>query len=77
MGRIAGEFADMVVVTSDNPASENPMDIINAVVAGVREKNDQYAMVELRHEGIYYGATLCRPATCWCWPGKATKNRKL
>lgn len=35
MGAIAAELADVVVVTSDNPRSEDPLDIINAVIGGV------------------------------------------
>lgn len=77
MGRIAGANADMVVVTSDNPASENPMDIINAVVAGVREKTNQVATVELRHEGIYYGATLCRPGDVLVLAGKGHEKQEI
>lgn len=34
MGRVASELADVVVVTSDNPRSEDPQAIIDAVVAG-------------------------------------------
>lgn len=35
MGAVAAELADVVVITSDNPRSENPLEIINAVFAGV------------------------------------------
>lgn len=35
MGAVAAEHADLVVVTSDNPRSEDPMAIIDAIVAGV------------------------------------------
>ena len=77
MGRIAGEYADMVVVTSDNPASENPLDIINAVAAGVREKTDQVVTVELRQEGIYYGATLCRPGDVLVLAGKGHEKQEI
>lgn len=35
MGAVAAELADRVVVTSDNPRSEDPMGIINAIVQGV------------------------------------------
>ncbi len=35
MGAVAAELADRVVVTSDNPRSENPLVIINAIVQGV------------------------------------------
>jgi UDP-N-acetylmuramoyl-L-alanyl-D-glutamate--2,6-diaminopimelate ligase len=35
MGRAAAEGADLVVVTSDNPRSEDPVGIIHEVVAGI------------------------------------------
>jgi UDP-N-acetylmuramoyl-L-alanyl-D-glutamate--2,6-diaminopimelate ligase len=34
MGEVVTRLADHVIVTSDNPRSENPRAIINAVVAG-------------------------------------------
>ena len=37
MGQIAAELADMVVVTSDNPRTENPQKILEDVVAGIPE----------------------------------------
>jgi UDP-N-acetylmuramoyl-L-alanyl-D-glutamate--2,6-diaminopimelate ligase len=35
MGRVASELADVAVVTSDNPRSEEPRAIIDAILAGV------------------------------------------
>ena len=35
MGRVASELADLVIVTSDNPRSEDPSAIIEAILAGV------------------------------------------
>jgi UDP-N-acetylmuramoyl-L-alanyl-D-glutamate--2,6-diaminopimelate ligase len=37
MGRAAAEGSDLVVLTSDNPRSEDPLAIINEVLAGIRE----------------------------------------
>jgi UDP-N-acetylmuramoyl-L-alanyl-D-glutamate--2,6-diaminopimelate ligase len=34
MGRIAGDLAEVVIVTNDNPRSEDPQAIIDAIVAG-------------------------------------------
>lgn len=77
MGRIAGAYADTVVVTSDNPASENPMDIINAVVAGVAEKTDNYTTVETRVEGVYCGASLCHPGDVLVLAGKGHEKQEI
>ena len=38
MGRVADQLADRVVVTSDNPRSESPQQIINQVLLGVTRK---------------------------------------
>jgi UDP-N-acetylmuramoyl-L-alanyl-D-glutamate--2,6-diaminopimelate ligase len=35
MGRIAGELADVAIVTSDNPRSEDPLAIIDEILTGV------------------------------------------
>jgi UDP-N-acetylmuramoyl-L-alanyl-D-glutamate--2,6-diaminopimelate ligase len=35
MGRIASELADVAILTSDNPRSEDPLAIIDEVLAGV------------------------------------------
>lgn len=36
MGEVASRLADHVVMTSDNPRSEDPLEIINATIEGVR-----------------------------------------
>jgi UDP-N-acetylmuramoyl-L-alanyl-D-glutamate--2,6-diaminopimelate ligase len=53
MGRIAGELAEMPVLTSDNPRREDPLQILVEVEKGVKESgNDAYRMVPDRHEAI-------------------------
>lgn len=39
MGRVAAELADQVIVTSDNPRSEDPEAIIADIVSGIPEKS--------------------------------------
>jgi len=43
MGRVAAAMSDFVVVTSDNPRSEDPMAIIDEVMVGMREELGMYA----------------------------------
>lgn len=57
MGRAAVEYSDVVVLTSDNPRTEDPMAILREVEVGVREalahrSHVQYRLVPDRREAI-------------------------
>jgi UDP-N-acetylmuramoyl-L-alanyl-D-glutamate--2,6-diaminopimelate ligase len=46
MAKVAEELADFVIVTSDNPRTEEPTDIINDVVAGFENGETQTIAIE-------------------------------
>jgi UDP-N-acetylmuramoyl-L-alanyl-D-glutamate--2,6-diaminopimelate ligase len=46
MGRAAEDMADRLFVTSDNPRTEEPVDIIDDIVAGFSEKGSKRIVVE-------------------------------
>ncbi len=46
MAKVVEKFADLAIVTSDNPRSENPQSIINEIVAGFENRNNQKIKVE-------------------------------
>src|ERR1700722_3502244 len=52
MGRAAGEGSDLVVLTSDNPRSEDPMTIIDEALAGVNERGPTCIVERDRAEAI-------------------------
>jgi len=54
MGEIAANLADFVIVTSDNPRSEEPMSIIDDILVGVTKKKTPYKVIENRIEAINY-----------------------
>ncbi|MBQ3479575.1 MAG: UDP-N-acetylmuramoyl-L-alanyl-D-glutamate--2,6-diaminopimelate ligase [Clostridia bacterium] len=54
MGEIAGELADYCILTSDNPRNEDPMDILNAIEAGIKPTGCEYVVIENRREAIRY-----------------------
>jgi MurE/MurF fusion protein len=39
MGDIAGKFSDLVVITSDNPRAESPMEIIDQIIEGIKKSS--------------------------------------
>ena len=53
MGRVAGRLADLPIVTSDNPRSEDPLAIIAAVEEGLKASgNEQYRILPDRRDAI-------------------------
>ena len=60
MGEIAAENSDMLIVTSDNPRTEKPMDIIADIMVGVNRHNTKYVVIEDRREAIRYALKNAR-----------------
>lgn len=54
MGSIAARYADFVIVTSDNPRSENPSEIIKDIMVGMDGSPTPYKIIENRVEAIKY-----------------------
>ena len=57
MGEIGVRLADLAVITSDNPRTEEPGAIIRDIVAGVGEAKN-YVVVENRKKAIYYALDI-------------------
>lgn len=54
MGEISSEYADLTVITSDNPRTEEPLAIMEDILTGVKRKDGQYVMIQDRKEAIRY-----------------------
>lgn len=52
MGKVATELSDLVIITSDNPRTESPMQIINDIKQGVVKNN--FIVIENRYDAIKY-----------------------
>lgn len=61
MGAAAAEHADFVVVTTDNPRTEKPADIIADILPGLSGTKTPYVVVEDRIEAIHYCMDHARP----------------
>lgn len=51
MGKIAADICDHAILTSDNPRSEKPGDILREIQKGMLEKNN-YSIIENREDAI-------------------------
>ncbi len=60
MGKIAAEQADFVIVTSDNPRSEEPMAIIRDILPGLAGIETPYTVICDRREAIFWGLAHCK-----------------
>lgn len=71
MGRVAASGADLVIVTSDNPRSEDPRAIIDEILAGVPADSRQAVIVEPdRAIAIEAAFRLARPEDVVVLAGK-------
>ena len=74
MGEIAGRFSDFAIVTSDNPRSENPMDIIASVEDGVKKSGCEYIIIENRRDAIEYALKNAKKNDVIILAGKGHEN---
>ena len=52
MGEISGKIADYTIITSDNPRTEKPEDIVEQIEAGIKKTKGKYEVVVDRVEAI-------------------------
>jgi len=53
MGKISGEIADVTIITSDNPRTEKPEEIVKQIENGIKEvSNANYEVIVDRKEAI-------------------------
>jgi UDP-N-acetylmuramoyl-L-alanyl-D-glutamate--2,6-diaminopimelate ligase len=82
MGRAAVEHSDVVVLTSDNPRTEDPMGILREVEVGVREALQrrtqvEYHLVPDRREAIATAVRLAKSGDIVLIAGKGHEDYQI
>ncbi|SDB16057.1 UDP-N-acetylmuramoyl-L-alanyl-D-glutamate--2,6-diaminopimelate ligase [Eubacterium oxidoreducens] len=54
MGEVSGQYADLTIITSDNPRDEEPQAIIEDIKIGMAKTDGQYVEIADRKEAIRY-----------------------
>lgn len=69
MGEIAGRYANLIFITSDNPRSEDPLKIIDHIKKGIKRKNGCYVQPD-RYQAIKQALDVARPGDVVLIAGK-------
>lgn len=77
MGEIAAKNADLVIVTSDNPRTEDPMDIIREILPGTKKGPAACRMICDRVEAIRWAIDNARPGDVILLAGKGHEDYQV
>ena len=76
MGREAEKLADRLVLTSDNPRSEDPLDIIDEILTGFRQPPAAKVIVD-RTAAIEWALARAEPGDCVLIAGKGHEDYQI
>lgn len=76
MGEIATRLADRTIITSDNSRSEDPMAIINDILAGIH-LDAEYNVIVHRREAIAYAIATAEEGEIILIAGKGHENYEI
>ena len=77
MGRIAAELADLCVVTSDNPRTEDPQAIIDDILAGMKKSTAAVQVIPDREKAIAWAIDKARPGDVILLAGKGHEDYQV
>lgn len=74
MGEVSGNYADLTIITSDNPRFEKPQDIIEDIKTGIRRTEGKYVEICDRKEAIAYAIDHGQPGDIIVLAGKGHED---
>ncbi len=74
MGEVSGNLADLTIITSDNPRTEQPQDIINDIKIGIGKTKGEYIEIIDRREAIAYVLKNGQPGDIIVLAGKGHED---
>jgi UDP-N-acetylmuramoyl-L-alanyl-D-glutamate--2,6-diaminopimelate ligase len=77
MGEAAGSLSDLVILTSDNPRTEDPLRIMNDVVVGLQKVNAKYRIESDREAALEIAIDEARPGDVVLLAGKGHENYQI
>lgn len=70
MGEISGRIADFTIITSDNPRTEDPNEIIKSIETGMKKSKGKYVCIENRRDAIKHAIKMANKTDVIVLAGK-------
>ncbi|MBE6381349.1 MAG: UDP-N-acetylmuramoyl-L-alanyl-D-glutamate--2,6-diaminopimelate ligase [Lentisphaerae bacterium] len=77
MGKAAADQSDVIILTSDNPRSEDPMQIIDEIRSGIPENFPQLVIEPDRHQAITLAIKMAAAGDALLIAGKGHENYQI
>ena len=77
MGEIAGIYSDYCIITSDNPRTEDPAQILDDVEPGTKKSGCDYTKIVDRGEAIKYAIDMAKEGDVVIVAGKGHENYQI
>jgi UDP-N-acetylmuramoyl-L-alanyl-D-glutamate--2,6-diaminopimelate ligase len=77
MGEVAGRNSDFVIITSDNPRTENPLKIIEEIEIGLKKTDCEYQVVSDRRDAIFQALKKAKTNDVVLIAGKGHENYQI
>jgi UDP-N-acetylmuramoyl-L-alanyl-D-glutamate--2,6-diaminopimelate ligase len=77
MGEIAGKCADLCIITSDNPRTEDPSRIIDDIEMGIIRTSCLYEKIENRRDAIFRALDAAEPEDVIVIAGKGHETYQM
>lgn len=77
MGEIAGELSDFTIITSDNPRTENPLEIISQIENGMKKTDGKYTVIPDRFDAIGYALDIAKKDDVIILAGKGQETYQI
>ena len=77
MAAAAAKYADLLIVTSDNPRDEDPLEIIAEILTGLEGTNVPYEVVADRRDAILRGMKLAQKGDVLVLAGKGHEDYQI
>lgn len=77
MGEVSSKLSDLTVATSDNPRDEEPQDILNDIITGIKKSDGEYVAIIDRQEAVDYAVSVAKPGDVILLAGKGHEDYQI